>query len=98
MISKLKLAVGIGVGYVLGSRAGTQRYDQIMAKAREFSGRPAVQKATSSVQQTAGVLADRARSTVNNTVHTVMTDKNDTSGTVVDLSNGNGPVRPSART
>ncbi|HEY1640493.1 MAG TPA: hypothetical protein VGG35_07390 [Streptosporangiaceae bacterium] len=36
---KLTLACAFGVGYVLGSRAGRQRYDQIREAARDASRR-----------------------------------------------------------
>jgi hypothetical protein len=76
MFKKLTLAVGFGAGYVLGAKAGTQRYEEIVAKAREIAGMPAVQNATSTVQETAGQLADKAKDTVN--------DKTGSSGSPAD--------------
>ena len=49
MIRKLSFLVGLGTGYVLGAKAGEQRYTQIMDKARELAGMPAVQEATSTL-------------------------------------------------
>ncbi|OLR95422.1 hypothetical protein [Actinokineospora bangkokensis] len=37
--------VGAGVGYVLGAKAGRQRYDQIMRVYRKVADHPAVQGA-----------------------------------------------------
>ena len=71
MIRKLTLAVGFGAGYVLGAKAGTQRYEQIMQKVDELMGKPQVQQATAAVQQTASDLADTAKSTVNDKVEQV---------------------------
>ncbi|HWH29971.1 MAG TPA: hypothetical protein VNU26_13625 [Mycobacteriales bacterium] len=68
MLKKLTLAAGFGAGYVLGAKAGTQRYEQIVAKAREIAGMPAVQNATATVQDTAGTLAEKAKDTVNEKV------------------------------
>jgi hypothetical protein len=68
MLKKLTLAAGFGAGYVLGAKAGTQRYEEIVRKAREIAGMPAVQNATSTVQETAGSLADKAKDTVNEKV------------------------------
>jgi hypothetical protein len=51
------LAVGLGVGYVLGARAGRQRYDQLTAWARRTSDDFGV---TSAV----GRVADTAKGTV----------------------------------
>ena len=71
MIRKLTLAAGFGAGYVLGAKAGTQRYDQIVAKFRELAGMPAVQDLTSNLSQTASTLGDKAKETVNDTVASV---------------------------
>jgi hypothetical protein len=40
-----KLAAGLAVGYVLGSRAGREKYEQIVAAARRAQGHPAVMHA-----------------------------------------------------
>jgi hypothetical protein len=80
MFKKLTLAAGFGAGYVLGAKAGTQRYEQIVAKAREIAGMPAVQNATATVQETAGSLADKAKETVTEKASSSSAD-----GDVVDL-------------
>lgn len=71
MIKKLTLLVGVGAGYVLGAKAGTQRYEQIMGKVNELMGKPAVQNATDSLASSAGQFADKAKSTVNDKVESV---------------------------
>lgn len=71
MIRKLTLAVGFGAGYVLGAKAGKERYRQIEGKVRDLMGRPAVQDLTSSVGSTAAAAADRAKTTVNDKVEAV---------------------------
>ena len=38
MKNKLTLLIGIAVGYVLGSRAGRERYDQLKATATRAVG------------------------------------------------------------
>ena len=43
MRGKLGLVIGVGVGYVLGTRAGRERYEQIKEKAQEVWELPAVQ-------------------------------------------------------
>ena len=60
MFSKLTFAVGFGVGYVLGSRAGRQRYEQIARLARKVKDSPAVQGAAGTLQ----AQAENAISTV----------------------------------
>jgi hypothetical protein len=86
MLKKLTLAVGFGAGYVLGTKHGQQRYEQIVAKARELAGMPAVQNATATVQETAGSLAEKAKDTVNEKVASAKSDSG--SGDVVDLGAG----------
>jgi len=86
MIRKLTLAAGFGAGYVLGAKAGTQRYDQIMAKFREFAGMPAVQEATHTVVQTASTLGEKAKAKVDETVTTVGEKVTGGSDDVVDLA------------
>jgi len=44
MRGKILLVVGIGIGYVLGTRAGREKYDQLKATAQKFWNDPRVQK------------------------------------------------------
>ena len=64
MFRKLTLAAAAGAGYVLGAKAGKERYNQIEAKFREVAGMPAVQNATATVIDTASSVADTAKATV----------------------------------
>lgn len=95
MFKKLTLAVAAGAGYVLGAKAGKERYRQIETKVREFAGKPAVQDATASLRETAAGVADTAKATVNEKVEAVTdkatgkaTDKAREKDTVVDLGTG----------
>ena len=58
---KATLVVGIAAGYVLGSRAGRQRYEQIKRLTYRVKKNPAVQQATDKVQAQAVELGARAR-------------------------------------
>ena len=93
MFKKLTLAAAAGVGYVLGAKAGKERYAQIESKFREIAGMPAVQNATASVKETASGVADTAKATVNEKVEAVSdkasksSSKND-QDVVVDLGTG----------
>jgi hypothetical protein len=53
MQGKLGLAAGFAAGYVLGSKAGRQRYEEIVAQARKLAD-------NQTVQSTAGVLQAQA--------------------------------------
>jgi len=46
-VGLLKLGSSFGLGYVLGSRAGRQRYEQLLADGRRFLQHPKVQEASS---------------------------------------------------
>ena len=64
MIKKWIFAAGAGVGYVLGTRAGRQKYDAMVGKAREVMGRPEVKEATDAIQAEANRLYDEGRQLV----------------------------------
>ena len=73
MYGKLAVAAGFAAGYVLGSKAGRQRYEEIVAQARKVAGNDTVQS-TAGVLQTKGTelvgkakqsdLATKVKSTV----------------------------------
>lgn len=46
-MSKLSFLAGVGVGYVLGARAGRERYEQIRSGARGAWNNPKVQETVS---------------------------------------------------
>lgn len=50
MKGKLTLLVGAVAGYVVGTAAGRQRYEQLKAAARRTAENPKVQEAASEVQ------------------------------------------------
>jgi hypothetical protein len=43
--------IGFAAGFVVGTRAGRERYDQMVKYARQVSGSPAVQKATVTIKE-----------------------------------------------
>ena len=97
MIRKLTLAAGFGAGYVLGAKAGKERYAQIEAKFREIAGMPAVQELTSNIADTATTVSDKAKTAVNDKVAAVG-DKVGGKDDVVDLAPATGKARTGART
>jgi hypothetical protein len=74
VFKKLTLAAAAGAGYVLGAKAGKERYAQIESKFREIAGMPAVQSATSTVKEQAAPILDSAKETVGDKVASA-TDK-----------------------
>ncbi|WP_151081858.1 hypothetical protein [Nocardioides cynanchi] len=63
---KLLLLAAAGVGYVLGARAGRERYDQIVGTANKVKNDPRVQEkaqqAVDTARQQAPVVADKVSS------------------------------------
>ena len=75
---KMTFALGMGVGYVLGTRSGRSRYDQMVTKAREVADRPEVRTVAGKVT---GVVQDKvatAQSKVGDKLPSVLTGHNDT--------------------
>lgn len=50
MKGKILLVVGLGIGYVLGARAGREKYEQIKATALKFWNDPRVQKGVNNAE------------------------------------------------
>jgi hypothetical protein len=59
---------GFATGYVLGARAGRERYESLVRAFRSLKERPAVQGAAGIVAAQAGTLASRARSVISKSV------------------------------
>ncbi len=57
MRGKILFVVGLGVGYILGARAGREKYNQIKRTVERFWNDPRVQKGVDDVQ---GFVKDKA--------------------------------------
>ena len=57
---RLTFIAGLALGYVLGTRAGRERYEQLKKSAREFAQNPAVRNAAESAAQTSREVAGKA--------------------------------------
>ena len=55
--------VGLGAGYVLGTKAGQERYHQIVETTKSFRENPGVQRLTGEVNKTVSVGKDRVAET-----------------------------------
>ena len=85
MRGKVMFVTGLGVGYVLGTRAGRQKFDQMVAQARKVWESPTVQEAAGVVQAQATRLYDQGKQTVTEQVHKLGT-KSDTIDTEDSLT------------
>ena len=54
MGTKMTFLVGLGTGYVLGARAGRERYEDIRRLWSQISGSPTVQRAAEKTKDVAG--------------------------------------------
>ena len=61
---KATFLIGFSTGYLLGAKAGRQRYEQIMRQARTIMRKPAVQDATSTLKDQAGSALGSAKKVV----------------------------------
>ena len=66
---KLSLLVGLAVGYVLGARAGRERYESIVSVARKVAGSQTVQATAGVLQAQVDDLRHRAKKAVSGTLH-----------------------------
>ncbi|MEV7091144.1 YtxH domain-containing protein [Streptomyces sp. NPDC093085] len=68
MLYRLSFIAGFACGYVLGTRAGRERYEQMKKTAREIAQNPAVRNAAESAARTGLDVAGRAYDSVNGAV------------------------------
>jgi hypothetical protein len=59
MTGKFRLAMGFAAGYLMGAKAGRERYDQIMRQLKELRERPEVQNLAAKGRETLGQGAQR---------------------------------------
>jgi hypothetical protein len=57
---RMSFVIGLGVGYVLGTRAGRERYDQMVKMAQSTRENPQFQQATATIQTQAASLLSSA--------------------------------------
>jgi uncharacterized protein YjbJ (UPF0337 family) len=87
MMGKVLLLAAAGAGYVLGARAGRERYDQIATSVGRLWGNPKVQEKVGDLQDTASGLAKQAGAVAQEKVGAAASS---VSGSVKDKLNGGG--------
>ncbi|GAA2955397.1 YtxH domain-containing protein [Streptomyces enissocaesilis] len=65
---RLTFITGLAIGYVFGTRAGRERYEQLKKSARQVSQNPAVRNAAESAAQNGRDIAGKALHTVSDKV------------------------------
>ncbi|MFE0510788.1 YtxH domain-containing protein [Streptomyces sp. NPDC058964] len=71
---RLTFIAGLALGYVLGTRAGRERYEQLKKSARQVAQNPAVRNTAETAAQQSRVLAGRAAHAVGEKVGEHMPD------------------------
>ncbi|MEU6311855.1 YtxH domain-containing protein [Streptomyces sp. NPDC047014] len=69
---KVTFVVGLTLGYVLGSRAGRERYEQLRKSARQVAQNPAVRNAAETAGRTGREYAGKAYAVVSEKVGDVV--------------------------
>jgi hypothetical protein len=69
MRGKILFLAGLGVGYLIGTRAGREKYDQMVTQARKVWDSPSVQEAAGMVQSQAARLFDQGKQVVSDKIH-----------------------------
>ncbi|MGC5342612.1 YtxH domain-containing protein [Streptomyces sp. DT24] len=65
---RLTFIAGLALGYVLGTRAGRERYEQLRKSARQVAQNPAVRNAAEAAAQSGREIADKAYHSVSEKV------------------------------
>ncbi|MEO8889047.1 MAG: hypothetical protein ABI301_03475 [Jatrophihabitantaceae bacterium] len=65
----MKLLFGVALGYVLGAKAGRERYESIVRVARRVAGSQTVQSTAGVLQSQVDSMTHRARQRVSSTLH-----------------------------
>ncbi|GGU35470.1 hypothetical protein [Nocardioides albus] len=95
MFKKPALLTAFGIGYLLGARAGRERYDAIVAKAQGLWQDPRVQQKAHHARVVAEETADTARHAVQEKVQDKMPGHTSTGSTGSTSSHQTTPSAPS---
>ncbi len=68
MVGKMTFLVGAAAGYVLGAKAGREKYDQILATAKQVNENPKIQQAVETVTTKGSEIIGEAKDKIVETV------------------------------
>jgi hypothetical protein len=86
MRGRLGMFVGFGAGYVLGAKAGRERYDQLRRLYENIQASPAFRQATSAARDAVGTGLDQAKDLAVEGVSKVKEKRSGTDGRSSGLS------------
>jgi len=81
---KMTALIAGGVGYVLGSRAGRERYEQIRSAALQLKSNPKVQQAAEVAKEKAPVIKDKVSGVADSATSKVKGSSSDDQSTTVE--------------
>ena len=80
MAGNLKLLAGLTAGYILGARAGRERYERIAEATRRLAERPEVRELTAKVRSGLGAGLEKAAGTASDRLQQVRGEDSDSEG------------------
>jgi hypothetical protein len=80
MAGNLKLVAGLAAGYILGARAGRERYERIAEATRRLAERPEVRELTGKVRSGLGAGLEKAAGTASERLQQVRGEDSDQAG------------------
>jgi hypothetical protein len=99
MRGKIWFLGGLAVGYVLGTRAGRERYEQLLDGVRKIKEHPTVQEAAGVVQAQASRLFNEGKDTVSEKLsHTKLGERLSGGGDGAAAANGGAAGKPAPST
>ena len=91
---RLGFLVGFGAGYVMGAKAGTERYEQLRRLYENLLSSPALRQARGKAKDAVGTGIGQARDLATDGVQKVKERKSGTDGAPTGLSVAPPPVTP----
>ncbi|HET7483317.1 MAG TPA: YtxH domain-containing protein [Actinomycetota bacterium] len=86
MRGRLGFFVGLGAGYVLGAKAGTERYEQLHRLYDNLVASPAFRQATSKAKDAVGTGLDQAKDLASEGVQKVKDKRSDGQGASLSVA------------
>lgn len=86
MRGRLGVFVGFGAGYVLGAKAGRERYEQLRRLYENIQASPTFRQATSAARDAVGTGLDQARDLATDGIEKVKEKRSGTDGRSAGLS------------
>lgn len=79
-MAKMSFLIGFGAGYVLGAKAGTERYEQLKRLYENLQSSPQVRRATHKAKDAASTGFEKAQEVAQEGVDKIKSRNNDSPG------------------